>query len=97
MSKGYDLEFLQPDGTWKKIGTVDPKSVQDLDLFRPTESKVKHLQVCGKVKRRTRVCHCPHCRVVTPLDRVRDGMALSICHGCFTPFENDKVSSWLQE
>lgn len=29
-----DLEMLQPDGTWKKIGTVDPASVEDLGLFQ---------------------------------------------------------------
>lgn len=91
MSKGYDLEMLQPDGTWKKIGTVDPKSFKDLGPFHPIEP------VTGKVKRRTRVCHCPYCHVVTPLDRVRDGMALSLCHGCLMPFENDKVSSWLAD
>ena len=30
-----DLEMLQPDGTWKKIGTVDPATVKDLgaELF----------------------------------------------------------------
>lgn len=26
-----DLEMLQADGTWKKIGTVDPKTVQALE------------------------------------------------------------------
>lgn len=32
-----DLEMLQPDGTWKKIGTVDPKSIKDLGLFHSLE------------------------------------------------------------
>lgn len=81
-----DLEMLQPDGSWKKIGES-----------RATDSIVRDLQLFGKVKRRVRVCNCPGCFKETFLDPVRNGMALSVCHHCYLAFENDKVVSRLRE
>lgn len=78
------IEIQQSDGTYKKIGET-----------RATESLVRALQLFGKTKRRVRVCNCPYCFKVTPLDPVRDGMAISICHECLGAFANERVVSRL--
>lgn len=62
--------------------------------------------VAGALKptriRRRRVCNCPYCGAVTPLEpkaRGEDDIAITACHNlsCCMVFENSQVASWLED
>lgn len=91
---------------WSGQWIVSKSGIDDYHPINVDRLNGEPISFYGEVKpeptpraRRRRVCHCPYCAAITPLDRKVRGedVALTTCHNCYTVFANHQVASWLED